>query len=282
MKPQIIYDMSEKVYHSQSHSEIPLLTRSTASELIRSNPYKVWYEHPKLGGNPIIKTKALTDGQIIHDKLLNTGKQILELPYKDFRTDEAKAARAEAEEQGMYAICKGSSDWQTLEEMATMIRPQIEQDFPSYYQVPHKSEVTIIYELNGVPCQSRLDFLSEEARLIVDIKSTRDANPYKTEKSMDDYDYDMQAYVYLEAANQIDPDKEWRFIFLFVEKKPPHLISIREPDLWALETGYQKWETASAQWKACLDAGTEMEHWPGYGYGEISVPQYTINKWASN
>ena len=117
---------------------------------------------------------------------------------------------------------------------------------------PRRTELSIFWQLDGVPCQARLDCTQDGT--IWDIKTCNDANP-KTGafmRSVARYGYHQQAAWYLDGAQRcgvVGP--RCRYLWLAVENAAPFQLAVYQCSLDLLEVGHLRNEAAVAQIAEC-------------------------------
>lgn len=112
----------------------------------------------------------------------------------------------------------------------------------------------------GVQCRCRPDLYNPKLKIIADLKSTRDARPYKFASSVAEYGYHMQESFYRDgwaAAQGGDVDA---FIFIAVEGKAPFAHVIYELDDESLTIGRLLARQALNKYAECKKTDT----WPSY------------------
>ena len=105
--------------------------------------------------------------------------------------------------------------------------------------------------------------------IVVDLKTTEDASREAFERSVLNYRYHVQAAFYLDGlAHAIDQSPDplpvptpREFVFLCVEKKPPHAVAVYRLDSETLELGRREYRRDLATLAQCIQA----DRWPGYG-----------------
>lgn len=124
----------------------------------------------------------------------------------------------------------------------------------------------------GVLCKCRLDYVLED--VVTDLKSCIDARPRPSERAMADYLYYLQAAHYLSGATYGHNRPFRTFIFVFVEKEPPHGISCYVVDDESIEFGHRHAHEAIRSFKACSDSGV----WPAYApeIKPIALPPWKL------
>lgn len=119
-------------------------------------------------------------------------------------------------------------------------------------------EHALFWKEKGLDCRAKFDAISDKHKLVIDLKTTESAYWGDFKQSIIKYQYDFQCAFYSKALRAID--RNYDFLFIAVEKKPPYefsLIKISNEDL----------STASIIVDGCLmTVKTCMENnrWPGY------------------
>ncbi len=76
----------------------------------------------------------------------------------------------------------------------------------------------------GIICKARPDF-NREGHILVDLKTTEDAGYRSFQADLAEYQYHVQAAMYLDGASEVFGTKFDEFIIVAVEKKPPYAIN---------------------------------------------------------
>lgn len=127
------------------------------------------------------------------------------------------------------------------------------------------SEVTVVGELDGVPCKGRIDRMPEEMDILIDIKKcgVGEASDRKCEASIERYGWHRQAAMYVDLVRQHHPlQQEPAFVWVFIEDKPPHRANVIVASQPTLACG--RWEVAQVleQWKRATSYGTFPDYMP--------------------
>ena len=95
-------------------------------------------------------------------------------------------------------------------------------------------------------CRVRLDSLRElgEARVIVDLKSTRAAEPDAFGRSIEKFGYDFQAAFYTDAAQAYFPDREIIYAIIAAETGDICKVSAAPLATRAIDDGRQMYRAA--------------------------------------
>jgi CRISPR/Cas system-associated exonuclease Cas4 (RecB family) len=80
--------------------------------------------------------------------------------------------------------------------------------------------------LTGVECRVRFDAIAGD--VVVDLKTVSDGSQTAFESSVAKFGYHLQAAHYLEGLRTIDPDRNWRFVFITLETQAPFRCRVFE------------------------------------------------------
>lgn len=136
-------------------------------------------------------------------------------------------------------------------------------------------EVSAMWSLEGIPSKSRFDKLIQASTCpttVVDIKKTQvlggteEAWPY----SVSTYKYDIQAAFYCDAVAQL-LGEEPNVVWIVVEEKPPHAVSVFPVDDLTIEIGRDRYKRQVARFKEC----EAEDFWPGPCY-DVAEGRYQM------
>jgi exodeoxyribonuclease VIII len=137
-----------------------------------------------------------------------------------------------------------------------------------------KAETTWMWtdEATGLECKCRPDWLTDDHRLIVDLKTTEDASPKGFQKSVAAWRYHVQAAWYLGGLTQATGTCPDQFIFIVVEKKPPYAVAVYAADADMIAAGAKQARLDLDTLAVCKAA----DAWPGYSdqIETISLPPW--------
>jgi exodeoxyribonuclease VIII len=168
---------------------------------------------------PMKESPALIEGRVQHTVFLEFDKfddEFVIEPNVDRRT---KAGKAEFEDfkasigdrssvkRDMYDVC--------------MDRREVVKDY-----IPSKTdnvELSLCFEWCGHPFKARLDW--HDGTSVWDLKTARDASPRGFRRAINNFNYHMQAALYLDACAALGLGAE-RFMFLAQEKMHPYPYAV--------------------------------------------------------
>ena len=261
MSAQIIESLSDVAYHSS-----PALSASGAKLILKSPAHYRWaMDHPST--SPVFNL-----GHAVHSLILG-GRPVTMVQSDDYKT---KAAREERD----HALTTGAIPLTRTEhaQVAAMAEAVLNHPLAAALFADGRAELSI-YTTDpetGVALRSRPDWIGN--RFVVDLKTAATADPREFANACERYGYFQQAAWYLDqaaAAGLIDD--EARFLFVLVEKDPPHLVNVVEPDMPSIQRGREKNRRAIDIFAECVATGT----WPGYPTDTATIigsPQWAIRQ----
>lgn len=256
-------------YDAVNHSRLKLMDKSP------------WHY---VNFKPRKSTKEQEFGTKFHELLLEPNlfyeKYVMEPQFLlSGRTNEGKAERKAFTENhpGMEVI--EQNDFFMLHSMreSVMTDPYAKQIFSS-----GQAELTALWEdeKTGITCKGRLDWLPDAIpNVIVDLKTTKDANPDSLSRACYNYCYHTQAAFYLRGWEVIYGKPADSFIFCFVEKPAHPEDTPLPPQLYELSSDFVKigkskvdyWLSKVAEMKS----GNQVDHYT-IGLSVLNPPA-----WAS-
>ena len=257
-----VYDLPADVYHRDPVKGGSLSSTGARKLLPPSAPalFKYDRDHGQ-------KHRNVFDlGHAFHTEVLGAGEQMVIIDADDYKKADTRAIRDAAYADGRTPLLTHEHE-QVLEMAASVRRHPIAGPL---FARDGDVEQTLVWQdpQSGVMCRAMLDKMIPGQRLIiVDLKSTGSAEPEAISKSVARYGYIQQDAFYREGAKAVGLDPDPRFVFVFVEKTPPHLISIVELDPEAVLWGQRLNRKAIDVYRTCK----ATNRWPGYQDGVLSV-----------
>lgn len=123
----------------------------------------------------------------------------------------------------------------------------------------------------GLLRRCRPDFLNENG-VIVDLKTTDDASPSAFRRKIANYRYYVQDPYYRDTMTLATGEAPAGFMFLVVEKEPPHLCAGYNLVPEAIAVGREEYRNDLRTLARCL----ERDEWPGYSdkVEPIDIPRW--------
>ena len=168
----------------------------------------------------------------------------------DRRTKVGKELAAEFERESAGKIVLTPDDADRVRRMADAVHKHPAAKF--LLELPGRREPSYTWKdpATGLECKTRPDWHSEDRRLVVDVKTTRDASREEFAKSIANFDYHVQAA--LEAE---------QFLSLAIESERPYAVAVYPASGALIAAGQRRFEAAMTLLAECWASGV----WPGYG-----------------
>jgi exodeoxyribonuclease VIII len=119
----------------------------------------------------------------------------------------------------------------------------------------------------GLQFKVRPDIWSN--KMVVDLKTSKDAAPGLFINSAYRYGYYLQCGMFFEACEAIGRPIDM-FVNLVIEKEEPYVPAVFIMNEKAIEFGREQFNVYKRKIKECMDS----DKWPGYTVQEISIPGY--------
>jgi len=114
-------------------------------------------------------------------------------------------------------------------------------------------------EATSVLCRGRFDDIARGIGAITDLKTTKDASPFRFPAFIYQYGYHIQGAMYLRGAKALGIDAD-SFAIVAVEKEPPFAVAVYQLAGAAIYDGTRELEPLLERWAECEATG----EWPGY------------------
>jgi hypothetical protein len=210
------------------------------------------------------ESAAMILGQALHVALLEPerfDRDYVAAPALDRRTVAGKATWADFQAANGHRIVLKAEEMEQCRALAdaALQHPTAGQ----LLAAPGLNEASLVWHdaERMLACKARLDRLCEYEgySTVVDLKSARDASPRGFAADAARFGYHVQAAHYLAGADALAPVAR-RFVFVVVEKDPPHAVACYELDEPFLAAGRAAREAALVAYANAEQSGV----WPGY------------------
>lgn len=260
-----IYEMSNHDYHAG-----PGLSCSLFKEFLRSPAHYQYYLTEKREPTP-----AMAVGTALHTAILEPDKfeqEIAVAPDCDKRTKAGKEEHASFLEASQGKTVITAKDHKNILGMAESVKRC--EAAVNLLSSPGFAELSVFAEdpEYGFLWKARPDWLTP-ASAIIDLKKCQDASPEGFQRQIGNYQYHLQAALYLQVLTWATGKKHEHFYFVAVEEKPPHGCAVYSLDFRSLDAARVRINSARSRFAECL----ETDEWPGYS-GEIQVTG--VPRWA--
>jgi hypothetical protein len=256
--PGVYAGISNADYHVD-----PALGSTSLKTLATRTPAHYQHDkaHPKF-------SDAFTLGTAAHSLILEGDTSgIVVVEAENWLTKDAKAAKAEA-------LAAGKQPLLTKEMAQVWAMHDAVMDHPVAWEAfnGHKAEQSVFWDEDGLMLKCRPD--AWQPGLLVDLKTTRSADPNEFGKTAHEFGYHQSAAHYIDGVKAATGE-ELPFHFVLVEKTEPYLVSVVELDIEAVNIGRQLNDCAKRIYRECVENNT----WPGYPTADlISLPMWAIYK----
>ena len=252
-----IYSLPATRYHADPCPQ-PSLSNSIANILISQSPLHAWHAHSRLNPNYQPETDSRFDlGSAAHMLLLERDlTKIAVVAADDWRTKVAKEARDVARSNGQFSVL--ARHYASMVQMVAAARTFIASTELAGILDTGLPEQTVIWQEGSAWCRARPDLLSAAHKVILDYKTTENAEPEAFIRQIGRMGYDLQAEWYTRGLAAFGPEPT--FVFLAQEISAPYACSLVGLANSYRAVGQSKVERALGLWKRC----TETNTWPSY------------------
>lgn len=241
--------------------------------------------------HPKEQTPAMVLGSALHIATLEPARfeQMFHIcPPCDRRTTEGKATYAQEslKAEGKILIRQGGDDSdksaigevECIRGMAKAIHAS--KTAARFVDGTGQNEVSMLWKdaETGLMCKARTDrmmpdFEKWKCPVIVELKSTRDADDWDFAKDVTSRGYHIQAACYCHG-HQVITGKRPAHVIIAVENFPPYDLKVHMLDDSAMASGAQQYRNLLNHYAECVKSGL----WPGYAdkINELQLP-----KWAN-
>ena len=210
------------------------------------------------------ESAAMLLGQALHVALLEPDlfeRTYVAAPALDRRTVAGKATWAEFQAENGHRIVLKADE---MDHCRALADAALQHPIAGpLLAAPGVNEASLVWhdDAHMLACKARLDRLCEYEgySTIVDVKSARDASPRGFATDAARFGYHCQAAWYLRGADALAPLPR-RFVFVVVEKEPPHAVACYELDEPFLAAGRAECDRALVAYRNAQESGV----WPGY------------------
>lgn len=275
-EPGVYPDMPAEVYHSDPVLGGSLSASGAKKLLPPSCPAK--FDYQRMNGQK--PKKEFDFGHVAHRLVLGVGPEIVVVQADSWRTNAAKKTQVDARAAGAVPIL--AKDYETAQDMAAALRahPAARALFDGARGGRPEQSLFTVDERSKVWRRARLDWfpvVTGRRLIIPDYKTTHSADPETLEKVINDNKYHMSAAWYIDVVKALGLADDVAFVFVFQEKDAPYVVTVSEPEGFALRVGRELNRRAIEIYKKCSDTG----RWPGYSDEVVPtpLPAWVENRW---
>lgn len=258
-----IYSMTLPEYIADPCPE-PSLSASVAHTLITESPIHAFVQHPRLNKGRIDGGSTKMDiGTIVHGLVLEGDEsRLVIIEASDYRTKVAQETRDAARLAGLVPVLAG--DMGMIHEIVAAAKSAIAHSelAEAFTPAAGKPEQTLIWQEGEIWLRSRPDWMTNDHRLIIDLKTTTgSAEPSQWLRTMLGNGNDLQAVLGLRGIKALTTAGCYcKFVFWVVEQNPPYASSFVGLSPQFLEMSEHKIERAIRLWSDC----SLTNCWGGY------------------
>jgi hypothetical protein len=256
-RPGVYADIPAAQYHADDLCPEPSLSCSVAELLLSRSPAHAKAAHPRLRSEgPEEDDGKFAMGSAVHELLLGD-ERIRELEFKDYKTQAARNARADAIANGMTPLLTHQLD--EAVKIADRVRKQIDAHPELRGALAYPTEQTVIWREDGFWCRCRPDVTLPG--YLRDLKLTGTAATPEGWASRHAFamGYDFRAAWYLRGWEKATGEAA-RYQFIVIEDEEPYALAWFEAPESVLDAARRKVDAALAIWSRCLKLGI----WPAY------------------
>lgn len=267
MEDGVKSDMSDRDYHADAS-----LSASGAKLLLPPSCPAKFRERMD---NPPEPKPHFDFGHVVHALVLGKGADLAVIDAPDWRGKYAREARDKAHAGGQIPVL--ASEYAVAETMCHEVRCHpVAGDL-----MADGDAETSLFATDpdtGVKLRARPDWMTQQdGRLyLLDLKTCADANPATFGRTAEKWGYYLQFAWYVAVVRLLELDDSPAFLFVCVEKEPPHLVSVCELDMDAYLLGRKHMRQAINTYQRCIQTG----QWPGYDntIHSISLPPWAVSE----
>jgi hypothetical protein len=253
------------------------LSSTGAKELLKpGGPAR--FRHKADTGTLTVK-REFDVGHAVHTLVLGAGPEPVRFPGtganpEAWQKNDDKAAVAKLRAEGKVPL--RPSDFAEAYAMAAAVKAH---PIAGKLFTRGEPERAIIWRdpATGVMCRLKADWLRADG--IVDLKTAEAADENALSKAVNNHGYYVQDAFYRRGFRAAHPGVEPFFVFVAVEKSPPHLVHVVQLGERDVAYGDRKVSEALERYRDCTASGA----WPGYPTDEITeihLPAYVrIEEW---
>lgn len=219
-----LVEETNDAYHSG-----PGISKSHLDVINSGSPLHYWYKYLNPDRVRDEPTPAMVMGTAVHTAILEPDlfpTEVVESPGFDRRTKVGKAEYEAFRESNKgkiilepedYAACLAIRDAVYRHPVAAGLMTAPGKCEQSFYAIDKET---------GELIKCRTDRMLDSGAMIIDVKTTEDASPNGFGKSSANFRYPVQTAWYNHVLDSAYGEHPQDWVFLAVEKKPPHAIGI--------------------------------------------------------
>lgn len=248
MKPGI-YDITNDEYHSSAG-----VSRSQLS-VLKNSPYNYWYQFI----NPESPKQEEKDAWIF-GRLLNTMLIEPQNFDNDFIVSEKYDRRTKEGKEKHEEYLKKASGKKVISHDSYVMATEMIEEARNHQRISSilsgaifEQSIYWIDKETGLLVKTRPDIWNLEINILVDIKTSKETNPKDFMRTVDQYDYHMQAAMQIDGIYENTHKSIELFINLVFPKEKPYLPFLVPYDNSVIEKGRELYKSGLKLLKACQE-----------------------------
>lgn len=196
---------------------------------------RAWYYDFVLGKKEK-PTAAMDFGTLVHDVVLNGRKFVVVPKFTGLTKDGKESTRSKAADEQKQAFLASlpadttavaADDYEAIQGILEALneRPESKELLTNGWC---ERSAVFADPVSGLKMKIKPDFLSNDYRTIVDLKTTKRADRVSVGRTIFDLRYDFQLFMYAYGVEVLTGVRPERVIILAVEKEPPFEVGIYE------------------------------------------------------
>lgn len=239
-----------------------------------------------------IRNELMENGTIAHLAALEEHlleERVVIIDANSWRTKVAKELRDEAYAAGkipiLYKREEGSlgPDFQKIMAIRTALKAS-PLAAPLLFESKGNNEVSYGWEDQGtgVLCKARADRIIEEKDTvkILDLKTAPSASPQYFQRAMAQFGHHLRADFYINGWEKQETEKWADYIFVVIQREPPHLVSVFDLDAQALEWGGKLWRKAISDFDMAHKSGRWADYMRDQMIQTVDLPTWAWHQLA--
>ena len=255
-------DLTNEDYHAR-----PEISKSSLDRIHKSIDH---YEAPWKPPTDKMKMGTAFHTLILEPELFDA--QFVQGTKLDGRTAEGKKEKKMIEEN--LKVGQDVLKFHDYENLMRM-KEKTEQHprFKSYFE-SGEPETSIFWEMQGVGCKCRPDWMINDGEYIIDLKTSSDASPKEFSKSCANFRYHVQDAWYTKGV-QVATRKSPTFVFIVIENVAPFSVAIYVLDGKSKDEGWMLADKDLRKYVEYKETPPE-DRFSGYSPDavEISLPRW--------
>jgi PDDEXK-like domain of unknown function (DUF3799) len=265
--PCCVRDLAAGEYHRDTSA----VSSSTLKLILRSPAHCLAYQREGK-----VETAAMLNGRAVHAALLEPDvfdAEFAVVPKVDKRTKEGRAQLEtfHGENAGKQLIEAGELDYIGRLQLALQRHPRARK----LIELPGDAELSLFWTdpVTGLRLKARPDRLLRALPILVEAKTTCNAERSAFARKIVDLDYHLSLALYLEGVRQV-LQRTVQPIFLVIEDHSFE-VCLYQPDVEMLRIGHQRFRYAVETYARCAQAND----WPGY-QPDACIEEISLPTWA--